>query len=140
VTSIALVTIDWGSISVSGGSASATSYETWTTQLADGSTMQSRDQNDYSLVQENGAWKIATNTHEVGCQPARLAEHRAAAWVCAGRQSNRTGLGNLKSTELANPCSDSISEVATIADDGLDRIGSDAALCFAFLRHCGLSL
>ena len=34
--------------------------------------------------------------------------------------------GNLKSTELANLCSDSISEVANIADDGLDRIGSDA--------------
>ena len=48
--------------------------------------------------------------------------------------------GNLKSTELANLCSDSISEVATIADDGLDRIGSDVALCFAFLRHCGLRL
>ncbi len=42
--------------------------------------------------------------------------------------------GNLKSTELANLCSDSISEVANIADDGLDRIGSDAALCFAFLK------
>ncbi len=41
--------------------------------------------------------------------------------------------GNLKSAELANLCSDSISEVATIADDGLDRIGSDAALCFVFL-------
>ena len=48
--------------------------------------------------------------------------------------------GNLKSTELANLCSDSISEVANIADDGLDRIGSDAALCFAFLRNCGLRL
>ena len=48
--------------------------------------------------------------------------------------------GNLKSTELANLCSDSISEVADIADDGLDRIGSDATLCFAFLHHCGLRL
>jgi transposase len=48
--------------------------------------------------------------------------------------------GNLKSTELANLCSANISEVANIADDGLDRIGSDAALCFAFLRHCGLRL
>ena len=46
--------------------------------------------------------------------------------------------GNLKSTELANLCSDSIGEVATVADDGLDRIGSDAALCFAFLHQCGL--
>ena len=48
--------------------------------------------------------------------------------------------GNLKSTELANLCSDNIGEVANVADDGLNRIGSDAALCFAFLRHCGLYL
>ena len=48
--------------------------------------------------------------------------------------------GNLKSTELANLCSDTIGEVADIAEDGLDRIGSDAPLCFAFLRHSGLQL
>jgi transposase len=48
--------------------------------------------------------------------------------------------GNLKSTELANLCSDTIGEVAAIAEDGLHRIGSDAQLCFAFLRHSGLRL
>ncbi len=48
--------------------------------------------------------------------------------------------GNLKSAELANLCSDTIGEVADIAEDGLDRIGSDAALCLAFLRHSGLRL
>lgn len=48
--------------------------------------------------------------------------------------------GNLKSQELANLCSDTIDDVANIAEDGLDRIGSDAALCFAFLRHSGLRL
>jgi transposase len=48
--------------------------------------------------------------------------------------------GNLKATELANLCSDSIGDVANIADDGLDRIGSDAALCLSFLRHAGLRL
>jgi hypothetical protein len=48
--------------------------------------------------------------------------------------------GNLKSTELANLCSDTIGEVADIAEGGLDRIGSDAALCLAFLRHTGLRL
>jgi len=48
--------------------------------------------------------------------------------------------GNLKSSELANLCSDTIDAVADIAEGGLDRIGSDAALCFAFLRHCGLRL
>ena len=48
--------------------------------------------------------------------------------------------GNLKSRELANLCSDTIDYIAAIAEDGLDRIGSDAALCFAFLRHSGLRL
>ena len=48
--------------------------------------------------------------------------------------------GNLKSTELANLCRDTIDEVVGVAEDGLDRIGSDATLCFAFLRHCGLRL
>jgi hypothetical protein len=43
--------------------------------------------------------------------------------------------GNLKSTELANLCSHTISEVANMAHDGLDRIGSDAALRFAFLHQ-----
>jgi transposase len=48
--------------------------------------------------------------------------------------------GNLKSQELANLCSNTIDQVADIAEGGLDRIGSDAALCFAFLRHSGLHL
>jgi transposase len=48
--------------------------------------------------------------------------------------------GRLKSKELANLCTDTIDEVAGIAEGGLDRIGSDASLCFAFLRHSGLPL
>lgn len=48
--------------------------------------------------------------------------------------------GNLKGTELANLCPDTISEAAEIVDAGLCRIGSEAQLCFAFLRHCGLRL
>jgi hypothetical protein len=48
--------------------------------------------------------------------------------------------GNLQGTELANLCPDTIGEAAEAAEDGLCRIGSEARLCFAFLRHCGLSL
>jgi putative transposase len=48
--------------------------------------------------------------------------------------------GNLKGTELANLCPDTIEEAADIVDEGLCRIGSEAHLCFAFLRHCGLKL
>jgi hypothetical protein len=46
----------------------------------------------------------------------------------------------LKSNELANLCSDTIGEVSEVAQDGLSRIGNDAELCFAFLRHAGLRL
>jgi len=48
--------------------------------------------------------------------------------------------GNVKGQELANLCPESIDEAARTADTGLSRVGGDAQLCFAFLRHCGLSL
>jgi len=48
--------------------------------------------------------------------------------------------GNVKSKELANLCKDTIGEIAESAQDGLDRVGDDAQLCFAFLRHTGLKL
>ena len=48
--------------------------------------------------------------------------------------------GNVKGRELANLCPDTIDEAARTADDGPSRISGDAQLCFAFLRHCGLSL
>jgi transposase len=48
--------------------------------------------------------------------------------------------GNLKGTELANLCPDTIDEAADAADTGLVRIGNDTQLCFAFLDHTGLSL
>jgi hypothetical protein len=46
--------------------------------------------------------------------------------------------GNLMASEPANLCPDTIEEAADFGDEGLDRIGSDADMCFAFLRHCGL--
>ena len=48
--------------------------------------------------------------------------------------------GNLKGRELANLCAESTADVAHVADTGLTRIGSDASLCLAFLRHTGLYL
>jgi hypothetical protein len=50
-------------------------------------------------------------------------------------RSNRVW-GNLKGTELANLCLDTIEEAAEIVEEGLCRIGGEARLCFAFLRHC----
>ncbi|MGI9147814.1 MAG: transposase [Chloroflexota bacterium] len=37
--------------------------------------------------------------------------------------------GRLKSKELANLCTDTMDEIAAIAECGLDRIGDDASLC-----------
>jgi transposase len=48
--------------------------------------------------------------------------------------------GNLKATELANLCPDTIDEADTAAHAGLCRIGSSYQLCFNFLDHTGLRL
>ena len=48
--------------------------------------------------------------------------------------------GNLKSSDLANLCLDTIGEAEEIVDQGLCRIGNETRLAFAFLRHCGLTL
>jgi len=48
--------------------------------------------------------------------------------------------GNLKNTELANLCPDTIDEAEQAADEGLMRIGTNSQLCFNFLEHTGLSL
>lgn len=63
VTSIDLSNIEWGPIAVTGTTATATNYETWTTTYSDGTTDQSRDRNDYTLVQQNGAWLVQSDVH-----------------------------------------------------------------------------
>jgi hypothetical protein len=75
VTSIGLTGLQWGPVSVDGSTAPATTYETWTTSLSDGTSLQSRDENDYTLVQDNGVWLINSDTqpttsNTVGSQPA----------------------------------------------------------------------
>src|SRR5205823_4505153 len=57
-----------------GETATATTYETWRTTYTDGRTEQSRDQNDYTLVLDSGAWKIQrdehpTTTPQIGTTP-----------------------------------------------------------------------
>jgi hypothetical protein len=67
-------------------------------------------------------------------QPYRMAGHQRRPGAASNVRDN------LKSQELANLCSDKILEVASISEGGLDRIGTDADLCSAFLRHSGLRL
>jgi hypothetical protein len=63
VARISLVKLEWGAIAVDGSTATATTYETWRTTFADGTTQQSRDRNDYTLMLDNGSWKIQTDAH-----------------------------------------------------------------------------
>ncbi|MDE3193540.1 MAG: hypothetical protein KGN00_07630 [Chloroflexota bacterium] len=59
ITSIKLTNLRWGTISVSGSNAKATTYETWQSTFSDGSIDRSTDQNDYSLVLQNGKWVVS---------------------------------------------------------------------------------
>jgi transposase len=47
---------------------------------------------------------------------------------------------NLKGVELANLAGDTLEEVTTAAERGLQRIRGTPHLAYSFLRHCGLSL
>jgi len=47
--------------------------------------------------------------------------------------------GNMKSTELANQCPDTLDEVRVATESGPTRIGSSYDLCHSFLDHTGLS-
>jgi hypothetical protein len=71
VTGIKLSNIQWGAVSVQGTQATATTTETWITTYRDGTTLQSTDENDYTLTQSNGAWKISADDHpDNGSQPS----------------------------------------------------------------------
>src|SRR2546428_4499473 len=56
VTSIQLVSLRFGDVTVNGTTAQATTFETWRSTLADGTTDESTDRNDYTLVLQNGGW------------------------------------------------------------------------------------
>jgi hypothetical protein len=64
VVSIELVNLEWGPITISDSSASATTFETWRTSYSDGPTEFVRDRNVYSLIQHtDGAWRIVGDQH-----------------------------------------------------------------------------
>jgi ketosteroid isomerase-like protein len=63
VSAIKLINVEWGPITVSGTTATATAWETWTTTYTDGTTDQSRDRNVYALVQDTGTWKVSADAH-----------------------------------------------------------------------------
>lgn len=93
VTSIALVGLEHGDIRVDGTSAEATTFETWRTQYADGSVNEQTDRNDYTLVNEGGAWKISGNTHPAArsTSPGPDAAPALAPAAATSRSTNWSG-------------------------------------------------
>ncbi|MFN8474929.1 MAG: G1 family glutamic endopeptidase [Anaerolineae bacterium] len=64
VKAIKLVKLEWGDVSLkTDTTATATTYETWETTYADGTTDVSRDQNVYTLVLDQGTWLIQNDDH-----------------------------------------------------------------------------
>jgi hypothetical protein len=61
VTSIELVDIEWGDVTIDGATARATAYETWRSSWTDGSSVERTDRNDYTLVRPGAAWRISAN-------------------------------------------------------------------------------
>jgi hypothetical protein len=63
VSAIHLDNIEWGPITVTGDSARATAWETWTTTRKDGTSDQARDRNEYRLTRQGSTWKIQADDH-----------------------------------------------------------------------------
>ncbi|HEY3081756.1 MAG TPA: G1 family glutamic endopeptidase [Chloroflexota bacterium] len=63
IAAIKLLDLEWGPITVTGDTATATTYETWASDYVDGKTDQSRDRNVYTLVRQDGVWKIQADEH-----------------------------------------------------------------------------
>jgi hypothetical protein len=61
VTGIELTSLQWGDVSVGAWGAEATTLETWRSRYSDGTSDQRTDRNEYTLVQENGRWRIQSD-------------------------------------------------------------------------------
>jgi Peptidase A4 family len=96
VRQIELVSTDFVSVSADGASATATTLETWRSTYTDGSTDETTARNDYTLVLDGGAWKIATDDQpsavlQPGAPPQTDTGTPATAASSASTSSNWSG-------------------------------------------------
>jgi hypothetical protein len=96
VRQIELMSTQVSGVSVSGATATATTLETWRSTYTDGSTDQATARNDYTLVLDGTAWKIATDAQPAAAvQPAPQTPvdtgTPAAAAVSASTSTNWSG-------------------------------------------------
>src|SRR5437870_921030 len=95
VRTIELTQLEWGAISFDRGTARATSYETWRSRYADGSSEERTDRNDYTLVLESGVWRIESDV-QPGAQaiepaPATVPQTQPGRPAAASHSSNWSG-------------------------------------------------
>ena len=63
IDEIDLVDLEWGPIVIDGPTAEVTTYETWATRIGDQWLVQRPERNIYTLIRENGVWRIDGNEH-----------------------------------------------------------------------------
>lgn len=64
VTAIQLDNLSWGKVTLTNANtAQATTSETWSTTFTDGSTTKQTDTNVYTLVLQNGSWRVQDDQH-----------------------------------------------------------------------------
>ena len=68
VTGIQLLNLQWGpaNVAADGQSATVTTFETWRVLSTAGQVDDEPTRNDYTLVMDNGTWKIKSDTQTVG--------------------------------------------------------------------------
>lgn len=93
VTSIALLNLQWGQITVAadGSSAVVTTYETWRVVSTAGTVDDAPTRNEYTVVLDNGTWKIKSDAQTVGAPTpvATDAGRQQCAEVLLGRRGRR---------------------------------------------------
>jgi hypothetical protein len=77
VNAIKLISLEWGPVSVQGTDAQAATTETWQVDFADGSSQKSSDRNAYVLVQQGGAWLIASDAQAI----SSVSESQTSNWA-----------------------------------------------------------
>ena len=93
VTSIALLNLQWGPITVAadGSGAVVTTYETWRVVSTAGTVDDAPTRNEYTVVLDSGTWKIKSDAQTVGAPTpvATDAGRQQCAEVLLGRRGRR---------------------------------------------------
>ena len=124
VTSIQLAKLNWGPITIQGSTAQATTIETWLTTLADGSTMRQTDTNVYTVVFQDGAWKVQDDQHPGATTQQQQPASPDTSVAPAG--SGQSQSGNWSGYNASGGTFTAVSGSWTVPQVGAGTSGADA--------------